>query len=43
VQADADGDPGLVSLQREGARALATFDVKRRVFATATAPVSQRR
>jgi SAM-dependent methyltransferase len=42
VQADADGDPGLVSLQREGARALATFDVKRRVFATATAPVSQR-
>jgi SAM-dependent methyltransferase len=40
VQADANGDPALVSLQREGTRALATFDVKRRVFATATAPVS---
>jgi SAM-dependent methyltransferase len=39
VQADANGDPALVSLQREGTRALATFDVKRRVFATATAPI----
>jgi SAM-dependent methyltransferase len=43
VQADANGDPALASLQREGTRALATFDVKRRVLATATAPVSQRR
>jgi SAM-dependent methyltransferase len=37
AQADANGDPALVSLQEEGTRALATFDVKRRVFATATA------
>jgi len=43
VQADANGDPALVSLQQEGTRALATFDVKRRVFATATAPVSRKR
>jgi SAM-dependent methyltransferase len=42
VQADAEGDPALVSLQREGTRALATFDVKRRVFATAVAPVAAR-
>jgi hypothetical protein len=35
VQADANDDPALVALQREGARALATFDVKCRVFATA--------
>lgn len=39
VQAGADGDPALVSLQEEGMRALATFDVRRRVFATAAAPV----
>jgi SAM-dependent methyltransferase len=37
VHADANDDPALVSLQREGRRALATFDVKRRVLATATA------
>jgi len=43
VQADANDDPALVSLQREGTRALETFDVKRRVFATATAPASGRR
>lgn len=40
VQADADGDPALASLRREGTRALATADVKRRVLATAAAPVS---
>ncbi|MBV9445366.1 MAG: class I SAM-dependent methyltransferase [Streptosporangiaceae bacterium] len=34
---NADGDPALVSLQKEGARALETFAVKRRVLATATA------
>jgi SAM-dependent methyltransferase len=39
VQADANGDPALVSLQEEGTQALAAFDVKRRVFATATAPM----
>jgi SAM-dependent methyltransferase len=43
VQADANDDPALVSLQREGTQALATFDVKRRVLATATAPMSRRR
>jgi SAM-dependent methyltransferase len=43
VQADANGDPALVSLQQEATRSLATFDVKRRVLATATAPMSQRR
>jgi len=42
VHADANGDPALVSLQQEGTRALAAFDVSRRVFATATAPMSQR-
>jgi len=39
LQADANGDPALVSLQREARRALETFDVKRRVLATATAPM----
>jgi hypothetical protein len=38
VHADAADDPALVSLQEEATRSLATFDVKRRVFATATAP-----
>jgi hypothetical protein len=38
VQADANGDPALVSLQEEAAQALATFNVKHRVFAAATAP-----
>jgi SAM-dependent methyltransferase len=38
IEADADDDPALVSLQEEGKRALETFDVKRRVFATAAAP-----
>jgi SAM-dependent methyltransferase len=38
VRVDADGDPALVSLREEGMRALATFDVKRRVLATAAAP-----
>jgi ubiquinone/menaquinone biosynthesis C-methylase UbiE len=38
MQADADDDPALVSLQEEGKQALETFDVMRRVFATATAP-----
>jgi len=35
---DADGDPALASLQREARTSLDTFDVKRRVFAVATAP-----
>lgn len=43
VQADANGDPGLVSLQQEGTRVLAAFDAKRRVFATAAAPMPHRR
>jgi SAM-dependent methyltransferase len=38
LQAGASGDPALVSLQEEATQALATFDVKRRVLATATAP-----
>jgi SAM-dependent methyltransferase len=38
LQADARGDPALVSLQEEATQALAAFDVKRRVLATATAP-----
>jgi len=38
LQAGASGDPALVSLQEEATKALATFDVKRRVLATATAP-----
>jgi SAM-dependent methyltransferase len=37
-QADASGDPALVSLQEEATQALAAFDVRRRVLATATAP-----
>ena len=39
LQVDASGDPALVSLQEEATQALAAFDVKRRVLATATAPV----
>ena len=31
LQADASGDPALVSLQEEAAQALAAFDVRRRV------------
>lgn len=42
VQADANGDPALVSLQQEATQALATFGAKRRVFATAAAPVSRK-
>jgi ubiquinone/menaquinone biosynthesis C-methylase UbiE len=38
VQADTNGDPALAALQEEGTQALATFDSKRRVLATATAP-----
>ena len=38
VQADASGDPALVSLQEEATQALTAFDVRRRVLATATAP-----
>ncbi len=38
LQADASGDPALVSLQGEATQALAAFDVRRRVLATATAP-----
>jgi SAM-dependent methyltransferase len=38
LQADASGDPALVSLQEEATQALAAFDVRRRVLATATAP-----
>jgi hypothetical protein len=38
LQADASGDPALVSLREEATQALAAFDVKRRVLATATAP-----
>lgn len=38
VAAEADGDPALASLQREARTSLDTFDVKRRVFATASAP-----
>jgi hypothetical protein len=32
--------PGLASLREEATLALATFDSKRRVFATATAPTT---
>jgi SAM-dependent methyltransferase len=38
LQADASGDPALASLQQEATQALAAFDVRRRVLATATAP-----
>jgi SAM-dependent methyltransferase len=38
LQAGTSGDPALVSLQEEATQALAAFDVKRRVLATATAP-----
>jgi len=38
LQAGASGDPALASLQEEATQALAAFDVKRRVLATATAP-----
>jgi SAM-dependent methyltransferase len=38
LQADASGDPALASLQEEATQALAAFDVRRRVLATATAP-----
>lgn len=38
LQADAAGDPALVSLQEEATRSLATFGIKRRVFAAAAAP-----
>jgi SAM-dependent methyltransferase len=38
LQADASGDPGLASLQKEATHVLATFDSMRRVLATATAP-----
>jgi SAM-dependent methyltransferase len=38
VQVDADGDSGLVALREEGTHALETFDAKRRVLATGTAP-----
>jgi SAM-dependent methyltransferase len=40
VQAGANGDPALVSLQEEATQALATFDLKRRVLATATSPAA---
>jgi SAM-dependent methyltransferase len=40
LRADASGDPALVALQEECAQTLATFDSKRRVFATATAPAT---
>jgi SAM-dependent methyltransferase len=35
---NADGDPALASLREEAAQSLETFDVKRRVMGTATAP-----
>ena len=35
---DPDGDPALQSLHDEGLRALASFNLMRRVMATATAP-----
>jgi SAM-dependent methyltransferase len=38
LQVDATGDPALVALQEECTEALAAFALKRRVFATATAP-----
>jgi hypothetical protein len=38
LRADADGDPALTALQEEATGMLGTFDVRRRVFATATAP-----
>lgn len=38
LQADPGGDPALASLQEEATQALAAFDVRRRVLATATAP-----
>jgi SAM-dependent methyltransferase len=39
LQADAGGDPALASLQKEATEVLAAFDSRRRVLATATAPV----
>jgi SAM-dependent methyltransferase len=39
VQTDADGDPGLAALREEGTHVLETFDAKRRVLGTATAPL----
>jgi len=38
LQAGTSGDPALASLQQEATQALAAFDIKRRVLATATAP-----
>jgi hypothetical protein len=38
LQADASGDPALASLQEEAAGALAAFDARRRMLATATTP-----
>lgn len=38
LQADASGDPALASLREEASQALAAFDVRRRVLATATTP-----
>jgi SAM-dependent methyltransferase len=38
LRADPNDDPALASLREEATRTLATFDSKRRVFATATAP-----
>jgi hypothetical protein len=42
LQADASGDPALASLQEEATQALAAFDVRRRVLATAPAEAVQR-
>jgi ubiquinone/menaquinone biosynthesis C-methylase UbiE len=41
LQADASGDPALASLREEATQALAAFDVRRRVLATATAPAEE--
>ncbi len=38
LRADADGDPALTALQEEATGMLDTFDARRRVLATATAP-----
>jgi len=38
---DPGGDPALQSMHEEGVRVLATFDLTRRVMATATAPMAQ--
>jgi SAM-dependent methyltransferase len=40
LRSDANDDPALASLQDEATQALATFNSKRRVFATATAPTT---